>query len=335
MEFNSILYLAKPTIGGWVSFTSHLAYVNDIPLLRLSKKTETKGREPKYRDFGYNILYHNISIDDFINEGLVPIVSAIDKNYYHYIEKLPKGTIIVIHDPTELKSLGEYLTYFKTHFKIITIRETVHKILLSKDIPNTFLLHPYLESSSLFPSEASKTNAVSISRIDYDKHTEIILKANQLLLSPIHIYGAKNDRYVYNKLNKLDTMRENSPGSNYIGKFPKSYKHLAKILSEAKYVVDMSRIKNDGGGTQYTFLEAIDFNCALILHDDWVNVENSVFKKDFNCFTVKDENELIELLNSNQDITNIIKNARLILDKHCKNEGWRNTNVVSDVITDD
>ena len=36
------------------------------------------------------------------------------------------------------------------------------------------------------------------------------------------------------------------------------------------FVVDMSIIKGDGGGTQYTFLEAIYHDCALILHKEWV-----------------------------------------------------------------
>ena len=45
----------------------------------------------------------------------------------------------------------------------------------------------------------------------------------------------------------------------------------------------MSIIKGDGGGTQYTFLEAIYHKCALILHHEWVSKGNT-FIKDKNCY---------------------------------------------------
>ena len=38
------------------------------------------------------------------------------------------------------------------------------------------------------------------------------------------------------------------------------------ILKDAKYMIDMSIIKGDGGGTQYTFLEAFNQDTVLILH---------------------------------------------------------------------
>ena len=31
------------------------------------------------------------------------LITAIDKNYYDYLEYFPDGTYIVIHDPTEVK----------------------------------------------------------------------------------------------------------------------------------------------------------------------------------------------------------------------------------------
>ena len=43
------------------------------------------------------------------------------------------------------------------------------------------------------------------------------------------------------------------------------------ILLGCKFVIDLSLIKNDGGGTQYTFLEAIYNDCVLVLHNDWIN----------------------------------------------------------------
>jgi hypothetical protein len=52
----------------------------------------------------------------------------------------------------------------------------------------------------------------------------------------------------------------------YYGKFDKSFLAVSNIIARKKFVVDLSLVKNDGGGTQYTYLEAIHNDCALILH---------------------------------------------------------------------
>ena len=71
-------------------------------------------------------------------------------------------------------------------------------------------------------------------------------------------------------------------------KYPKksSLKYEGKdLLNNCAFVVDMSTIVGDGGGTQYTFLEAIYHNCALILHKDWVE-NGDTFKDKYNCYVV-------------------------------------------------
>ena len=79
----------------------------------------------------------------------------------------------------------------------------------------------------------------------------------------------------------------------------------------------MSTIKNDGGGTQYTFLDGIYNDCVLILHEEWAN-KGDLFINNYNCLTVSDENELYETLNKNYDqnyLQNILNNSKLILEK--------------------
>ena len=316
-----LVYLAKPTYGGWVSFTAHLSILKEMPIFKISKRTETKGGQPKWREFGYGCHYHNISIDDFLTTGMTPIVTALDKTGHSYVDRFPEGTPLVIHDPTEIRSSMEVYERNRDRFKYITIRDTVHKLLEHRKLTNVCRPHPYLTVSSHFPT-VEKSGAVSISRIDYDKHTELILKANALLLDPILIYGHKNDRYVYHKLRKLDGFRTHVPGSFYRGQFDKSFKALAKILGPAKFVVDMSRIRNDGGGTQYTFLEAIDFGCALIIHRHWLEGKPSLFIPGENCYAVGDEYELSELLNSDPDTTEVVANAKKLLEPHLEAKGW-------------
>ena len=76
----------------------------------------------------------------------------------------------------------------------------------------------------------------------------------------VRIYGARRQRHYILRTQNLDFYR------HYYGQFEKSFGKLSEILSRAKFVVDLSGLKNDGGGTQYTFLEAIHNGYAIIVH---------------------------------------------------------------------
>jgi len=58
----------------------------------------------------------------------------------------------------------------------------------------------------------------------------------------------------------------------------------------------MSVIKHDGGGTQYTFLEAIYQECALVINRRWVEGFETPFQEGRNCFLVADGEELPALI---------------------------------------
>ena len=105
------------------------------------------------------------------------------------------------------------------------------------------------------------------------------------------------------------------------GKFPKNLSPTYEnknILKNAKYMIDLSIIKNDGGGTQYTFLEAIYHNTILILHNDWIS-KGKLFKSGYNCIGISNENELTEFLESdlsNDKYNEILNNSKKILKNH-------------------
>ena len=311
----NLIYMAKPIYGGWVSFTAHLALKYNYRLYKIGKRTETlKTGEPRFRKFGYGVCYQNISIEDAKKMKNI-LITAIDKNYYRYLSELKDSTSIVIHDPTEVKSKSSKpVLDVLSRFKVFTIRETVQDYLKTKyNIDSQFKIHPFYE----YPiTKSDKKGAVAISRIDFDKHTEVILRANNKLPKDktIDIYGAKNDRYVYFKLdqdNALDFVKY------YKGSFKKSFEGLDKILTSAKYVVDLSAIKNDGGGTQYTFLEAIHQNCVLILSKDWMHNNLSIFENGVNCYFIDDEDHLAKLLTTKQkNHDKILRNSKKLLKPH-------------------
>ena len=86
-----------------------------------------------------------------------------------------------------------------------------------------------------------------------------------------------------------------------------------KILNPAKFSVDLAKYVRDGGGTDYCILEAIHHDTALILHRDWVNIEDSIWKEGHNCLAVETPEELANLIKEDPDVTNIVKNSKPIL----------------------
>ncbi len=255
-----IAYLAKPRYGGWVTFTAHLhrglrdAGYEPI-LVKVGNRTEKQ-----LRNFGRKIHYRNLSATDLlsVSKGIPTIIAAMDKHHHDVANQMLKaGVPIVIHDPTELKP--EVVAQVK-NANVVVIRD-----FMMKHLPHaTMIHHPYAPKRPARSTD--RKPAVALSRIDFDKHTELIVQANQKLVTPIDVYGFCNSMYAHFKLEEVDPDWKR----NYHGTFDADDLYAATRLATGyERVVDMSAIKGDGGGTQYTFLEAIDAGASLILNRDW------------------------------------------------------------------
>jgi hypothetical protein len=283
---NNLFYLSNSQYGGWVSFSYHLAKIlNDQHVIKV--KDTFKGGGQFYGD----IKYKNIK-KSAIHNFTTPIILAVDKAHYDLLKYFKDATII-IHDPTELSA--EVIEFAKNN-RVVTIRETVHKLLNKLGIDNVFLKHPFYK----YPKyDLDKKYNRSLSRVDFDKNTDIICKANNIG-ADIEIYGYKNHIYYFHKLKELGFDKY------YKGYYSRNLNDISKLYAETRYLVDMSTIKNDGGGTQYTFLEAEYHDCGLILHKNWCNVANSVYKHGQNCYAVSNEQELIDALKQKRLTSNLI-----------------------------
>ena len=312
----NLVYMAKPIYGGWVTYTAHLSLKNDYPIYKIGKRTEKNTR-----DYGYNCKYQNLKIEDLMKLNNL-MITALDKHYYEYLQYFPKDTILVIHDPTELKNKSNPLIRdgLIDRFKIITIRQTVKDYLMKTyKFESQFLTHPFYQYEKNKPS--MNNYAVSISRIDFDKNIDIILKYNNLVKysdKEIKIFGKENRLYVHHKSKDLN-FHDYWHGS-YPKNLPMTYTTAGierDILKDCKFMVDLSTIKDDGGGTQYTFLEAIYNDCILILNREWIDKGN-LFVENENCLAVKDEYELRDILLDTReyDRDKIVENARKILENH-------------------
>ena len=238
------------------------------------------------RDFGYGLHYKNISVK-LLRYIKFPFITVVKDNYFYTLKELSDKQnettteiearpVVVIHDPRDISSLIASL--IKT-WKVITIRKTVQRYLEKKyGIGSLFLYHPFFpyETSShsiLSPShQPTRKGAVSISRIGFGKNIDLILRANNILDSYSHgcdngsdsirIHGCPTPKYVYLYLNNnrvkkyksnysKDMIKDVNFSRYYYEKFERSFSAISEILSQRKFVVDLSTINNDGGGTQY------------------------------------------------------------------------------------
>jgi len=312
---HTLIYMAKPIYGGWVTYTAHLSLKTNSPILKISKRSEKNERK-----YGYSTSYKNTTIEEICKLPNLWI-TCLDKHYYEYLHYFPKNTKITIHDPTELKNKSNPLIKdnLLKNFNIITIRKLVQEYLSNNfKLNSTLTYHPFYQY--IKNKDSMDNYAVSISRIDFDKNTDVILKCNNLLElnghkdKVIRIFGAENRIYVHHKLKDLDFHKY------WLGKYPKTLPMTYEdkdILKGCKFMVDLSVIKGDGGGTQYTFLEAIYNECILILHKEWIN-KGDLFIDGLNCLSVENEKELYEILSlqKNIDYKKITQNAKKILINH-------------------
>ena len=81
--------------------------------------------------------------------------------------------------------------------------------------------------------------------------------------------------------------------------------------------VDMSVIKGDGGGTQYTTLEAWDAMCLPIVNRDWI-IEHDELVPGDNCMAAGTPDELAELVRDlgTVDIQKMVLNGQQCLRQY-------------------
>ena len=314
----NLIYMATPIFGGWITMTAHLALKYDYPLYKISKSGRN---EKKKRDFGYDVKYQNLSIDELVKKDNI-LITALDKHYYEYLDRFPDNTTIIMHDPNDFKS--QPVLDFLKRVNVITIREAVKKKLLTDhNIQSVFKFHPFYEYDKNLYKSSITDKYITTSRIDFDKNTDIVLRANKLISDEqnhIQMYGKENRLYVEFNLKKMDLKDDYLKywKGRFLKTLPMSYEDK-DLLNNCKYVIDLSVIKGDGGGTQYTFLEAIYQDCVLILHKDWVE-KGELFKKGYNChvvgYTDNVEQELANIIeNIDSDIDmKILENSKEILN---------------------
>lgn len=307
----ALAYLAKPKYGGWPAYTVHLAE----GLRRAGARVGIYkiGREERRsRPFLGAETYRNVSASTVLSAQRVLVV-ALDKGALESseaMEVVQGAAAVVIHDPAEVKSDALRRAYASAR-RIVAIRSApVPRIRAAvPDVPVTFVPHPFAASAAM-PGVARTTHAVSLARIDWDKHTDVIVSANAQLPGELQcrLHGAENRLYSHHKLDAIDPEWRRALVSGDAGR------DGAAVAAGARFMVDLSTIAGDGGGTQYSFFEAWAGGAHLVVHRGWL-VDGGEVVDGTNCTAVADASELVAVLRGGPDAV-IADGGRAVLDAH-------------------
>lgn len=331
----SLVMLNPNGYGGTVTYTAHLYHslrsVGLKPTIyRLGSGTGTHIGPP--RDFGYGCVYRSATLDGLLRlKGVVHVTACIGLEYGRPTRLLlEQGACLTIHDPNDLSGFGDDRSFLSSP-KIILIR--AHNTVLAP--AGTYIPHPFVRRTGGRSIPAPRPrHAVTLSRLGSIKRTKWVLEANRQLPSDKQIWlrGYDDRFFTYTNLvatGKYPEFKQDSQLPPEEKKtFAKNMGEAQSIAERATYLVDLTEIKGDGGGTQYTFFEGLDAGCCLVLNKAWTRpphwtVEErnkyGLWHHGVNCLEVYDANELVRTLNtkrSRKEIQDIVRVGQSLFPAH-------------------
>lgn len=290
----NLLYLNDFPVCGEGVFTAHLCrglegIGEEYRLLKLKNVS----RPETYRNFGFGLKYRNVGMTQLrmMTKYDEPIlIVAPGKRHSESIERLSGlGVRMVVHDSRELRHGWNPTKLYRP----VVIRDAMKKLVHG----SVWLPHPYQRRYEEKPQElaySAKKGYVSVARVDYNKNTHLILAANRLLPASmkVRIVGRENRMYSYHVLRKKFPEWSGSQGFSCDDLHEGVVQCLPRVGC-----VDMTIMPDgDGGGTQYTFFEAIDAGTVPIVHPTWPR-RGDEMRAGFNCMSpVDDDPETIARL---------------------------------------
>jgi len=290
----NLFYVSPSNLkGGWSTYTAHLArsFGNGAALYLVRPQSKTDGRPTKFFGVAASVVSLDHAVQIISENPTWSLITAVHARMWPRVLNLIRaGAALVIHDPEELKSSRTARTIVEKYIsRVIGIRKAMKRILPA----STIVPHPYVPFNKRVSDLRTRPHlAVSTARVDSDKRTYILLDANRLLPDAARIHIRGFDQRLWSKRVLIPKYPEYQQSS---GNFPPRLEEGVKICSSYKISVDMSKIRDDGGGTQYTFLEAMDAGCILVIHRDWILPDDEMIPG-VNCIVVGNAVELAKLL---------------------------------------
>lgn len=264
--------------GGCATFTEHLkrGMGDRAEVVRVMREDRS---EKKPRTFGHSCDYWNLTMDDFLDrrkDNPGPIVICVNdggSEVADYMMRCLPDTWFVYHD---FRSLQDMTYDVEDCDRVFVIRASN----LTQCTKAHFIPHPYerfMMNREWMPYSMRSYRSVAHTRIDFDKRTHVILAANKLLPTELQciVKGRENRLYGKHKLQSQFPWWE--VGKN---EFPRGWGSPVEFCHHATMDVDMTLIKGDGCGSQYSFLEAMDAGTIPVISLDWGDTEFCCYQCD-------------------------------------------------------
>lgn len=325
-EVNLFTALQQNKFGGVPVYIAHLALQFrqagfDPKIIRIAKHDHFT---PKEFTHGLPVQYMSLSTCEAMAQSApsilcTPTTSGISKEKFDpAIADFCAGhnVPIVVHDVAEFyPSLLECAK--DKCFRVICIRERVREQLVELGIQAEFIPHPYVARGHEPFDFARRFRAGACTRVDFRKHTDVLVKANLMLegtssLKRVWLHGALNRMFGHHVLSKADPQWMQM----YMGEYAPNRYAGVETCERYQLVFDLTTIKGDGDGTQYSFLEAIDAGSTLVVHKEWMRKGDGELRDGINCLTVSTPGEVAALCTSPDTYEDIRAAAKHVLAAH-------------------
>jgi hypothetical protein len=325
------LFYARGDVGGGsTSFAVHLMQgMQRAGIPATLYRFSTKPRAPKMLAQYEGIMCEYVTPAEALHiAATVPSLLVAPERP----EKLPYPTLLtemmaagmrcVIHDPNEFMNKAGVLgrgVFNHLDDRTLVVRPICIRPSMKAHFKDaTFIPHPYQRE---FPSVvcrddlARRKSACSIARLTFVKRPRIIFDANRLLAqrAQVRFHSAENRLFTFS-LKK--TYPEVTQGGYDL---PLVHGISARHAAQYRFAVDMTYFPMDGGGSQYSFMEAWDAGCVNVIHQDWLRYKGEMKDRE-NCYAVRSAEELAMLIQNWKKqqplLEHIAANGATALKKH-------------------
>lgn len=299
-----ILHMSPWPLGGATSYVVHLARALQLAGVRARVlRPGAKRTEAKKRQLGdYGVMYQNVTFEDLQRSDGVPLLasSPTDKELAEQVvaHVLERNGRFVFHDPNEFR-IYPHWDNPKVHGKVICIREAgLEHMPLGEFIP-----HPYvcLEGHSPATRYKKTKHAVSIARTSAVKNSHWILEANTKLPPPLRVELKGEVNRMWWNFN-VKPKHPEWPYPEAAG-FPRQWGQPVRECIDYNYMVDLTIFKEDGGGSQYSFLEAMEAGAVPILTKDWCSYPGPAKGYGYQVGGAEELAELLDMLHTSRKLS--------------------------------
>jgi hypothetical protein len=308
----ALFFMYRTFGGGTTSFTVHLYRAFQMagfkPFIYRVKERGEERRRPFTKYEG--VSYRNVTADEavkIVKRRPSLMTAPCNSKYLPFapdiIQRLMRlGMQIVIHDPNEFE-VYDHLDGKKWKFphQPFCIRPAMQEFFPKAH----FIPHPYVREFQIDhfkPHSERERLALSLARVTFVKRTHIIMEANRYIRregsseDTVLLRGAENRLYTRHVLSKkFPEYRQGNCG------YPMTWGASAREAERAVFALDFTLFPHDGGGSQYSFMEAWDAGTVNIIHKDWLRKRGEMDahptdRAKGNCIAVKNAREAADWL---------------------------------------